>query len=282
MERKDVDRVLFEQGLEICHKNTTNHRMDRAHFHNGYEIHFTLSDETVYYIDDKKYIGREGTVATINSHEIHRVCVPLGSAYERWLIYFKPQHVGTMVAEYPELLLLFTQRFNGYENCLALTPEQQAELKTMLVDLRRAFQDKGRYMYDLRVKQRLCEVLCFLNEQYLGRKQLQEPIVYKQAEQIHQITDYIKVHAGQELSLAMICDHFFLSKSTIIRLFRKHLGMTPLQYSIYIRIMRSRKYLEQGCSIREAAYRSGYQDASSFIKKFKAIQGISPKQYKRE
>lgn len=279
MNPKNADRVLFDQGFEICHKNTTNHRMDRAHFHNGFEIHFTLSDETVYYIDEKKYIGKAGTVATINQHEIHRVCVPQGKSYERWYIYFKSQHLDPMVAEYPELLLLFTQRFNGYENCLYLTPDKLEEFQNMLEEFQRIYENREQYLYDLKIKQRLIEVLCFLNELYLEKKQLQGPIVYKQSAQVREMTEYIKENATQLITLDMIGQQFFLSKSTIIRLFNKHLGMTPLQYIIYIKVMQSRRYLEQGLSIREVAYRSGYQDESSFIKKFKKVQGISPKQY---
>jgi len=35
----------------------------------------------------------------------------------------------------------------------------------------------------------------------------------------------------------------------------------------------------KGYSVHEVAYRVGYRDDSSFIKKFKQLQGVSPKQY---
>ena len=82
-----------------------------------------------------------------------------------------------------------------------------------------------------------------------------------------------------EITLDHISNLFFISKSTITRVFKNTLGMTPNQYVINVRIMKSRELLEQGYAVKDVSEKVGYKDESSFIKKFKELQGESPKQY---
>lgn len=93
--------------------------------------------------------------------------------------------------------------------------------------------------------------------------------------------DYILAHLEDDLSLEEISRNAHLSKYHFLRLFRRHLGMTPHQYVISCRIDAARRALEAGTSPCETASRFGFADLSHFNRRFKRIHGVTPYQYQR-
>lgn len=68
----------------------------------------------------------------------------------------------------------------------------------------------------------------------------------------------------------------------LIHLFRKHLGVTPIDYLWKTRIDHGTRLLkETGLSISEIAFRSGFQDPYHFSKVVKKQLGISPREYRK-
>ncbi|WP_125608174.1 AraC family transcriptional regulator [Lapidilactobacillus bayanensis] len=276
----NVDTVLLDDDFYIDHKITTDHKMDRPHFHDGYEIHFTLCNNTRYYIDDKKFICNQGSVAVINSQEIHRVVVDPKISYERYFILFKPGFLEFAIVDYPELLRIFNQRPNDFVNCIQFSLDDQTNFSKLLNQLyvisRHKMEDT---LYGLKVRQKFIELLIFLTEHFSRDQSIGIKRDYSQNELLTRIVHYVRENIGEDLSLEVISRQFYISKSTIIRIFKFYMGMTPLEFITYTRIMRARALILKGYSIREVAFRVGYKDESGFIKKFKALQGSSPKQY---
>lgn len=65
----------------------------------------------------------------------------------------------------------------------------------------------------------------------------------------------------------------------LIRLFRKHLGMTPHAYLTQIRISKSLQLLRNGTPISQIALEVGFADQAHFTKRFKQLTGTSPAHY---
>lgn len=276
----NVDTVLLDDDFYIDHKKTTDHKMDRPHFHDGYEIHFTLCNNTRYYIDDKKFVGNQGTVAVINSQEIHRVVVDSGINYERYFILFKPRFLEFALVDYPELLMIFNRRPKNFVNCIQFNLQEQTTFSGMLDQLyTMTRRDSKLLLFDLKVRQKFIELLIFLTEHYAREQDISTSVDYAQNELLTKVVHYVRNHVGEDLSLDVISSQFFTSKSTLIRIFKLYMGMTPLEFITYTRVMNARPLILKGYAISEVAYRVGYKDESSFIRKFKALQGISPKQY---
>ncbi len=108
--------------------------------------------------------------------------------------------------------------------------------------------------------------------------------------------DYINAHmddaagAGPQLTsprgesrldLAAIADAAGLSRFQLIRVFRKHLGQTPLAYVNDRRVQRARRLLHRGHSPAETAYMVGFCDQSHLHRVFKARVGVTPGAYRR-
>lgn len=82
---------------------------------------------------------------------------------------------------------------------------------------------------------------------------------------------------GKDLRLAELAASLQVSQSTLIRRFRKTLGVTPQVYSQNIRIEAAKQWLL--CTrlpIDEIVERVGYNDPSSFTRLFRQRVGLSP------
>lgn len=274
---EDVDKVLLEKDLFVAHKMDYVHFMDKPHFHDGFEIHFTLTNATTYQIDERVLVADAGSVALFSPEEIHRVSIDRDKLYERYFLLFKPRFIDEMLLMSPFLLDIYFKKKK--RDCIQLSVAQQVKFKNIFDELIELMDNDENTFSLLRAKLKLTELLVLLTELSEGEHIHNSSIVYENNQVVVDIVTYMKENFMNDITLDLLSDVFFVSKSTIIRLFKSVLGMTPTQYLIYVRIMKSRSYLEKGLTVKEVSEKVGYKDESSFIKKFKELQGISPKQY---
>lgn len=87
---------------------------------------------------------------------------------------------------------------------------------------------------------------------------------------------------------ASACDHVSLEDAAraagiglfhLIRLFTRHLGLTPHAYLTQIRIAKSRQLLRLGEPVAQVALEVGFADQAHFTKRFKQFTGTTPAHY---
>ncbi|MDE6056073.1 MAG: AraC family transcriptional regulator [Lachnospiraceae bacterium] len=66
----------------------------------------------------------------------------------------------------------------------------------------------------------------------------------------------------------------------MIRQFRAVCGLTPHQFQIQCRVRKAQRLLEEGKSVVEAAYETGFYDQSHFDRCFHKIVRLTPNEYK--
>lgn len=99
--------------------------------------------------------------------------------------------------------------------------------------------------------------------------------------QITDIMNYINENYNTIVSLDDVANEFHISLKTMERLFKKHLDTTPKCYTDMLRLSKSSELLRKDFSVTEACYKSGFQDCSQFIRRFKQQFGETPLQYKK-
>ena len=68
----------------------------------------------------------------------------------------------------------------------------------------------------------------------------------------------------------------------LMRLFRKHLGVSPLEYRNRLRIEEAKRHLAHSTlSMKEIAERLGYRNALYFSTAFRKRTGVSPSLYRK-
>lgn len=83
-------------------------------------------------------------------------------------------------------------------------------------------------------------------------------------------------------SLPAFAERLGVSDRYLRRLFRQHLGVSPVKYANYQRAMFAKQLLQQtALPITEVAYRAGFGSARRFNDVFMALTGLNPRQMRR-
>ena len=110
-------------------------------------------------------------------------------------------------------------------------------------------------------------------------------IIYSNQEQIETVIgvrSYIDNNYDNDLNLDLLSRFSFVSKYHLLRLFKRHYGLTPRQYLIDKRIEKSKEQLKNGMSVTETCFVVGFGSLGSFSTLFKAKTGKSPTEFQKE
>lgn len=85
----------------------------------------------------------------------------------------------------------------------------------------------------------------------------------------------------RKITISDLEKHTGINKATLIRLVKKHTGMTPMQYRIARKMERAVYFLQvSGMTVKEIAYQLGYCSQFYFAEEFKRVMGRSPTGYR--
>lgn len=102
------------------------------------------------------------------------------------------------------------------------------------------------------------------------------PAVLVQAQQ------FILTHLQEQITLQQIAQASAVSPYHLIRLFQKHLSLTPIAYLWQQRIAEGIKMLEQtGLPIGTIAYQCGFQSRHHFSRRIRQETGFTPQEVRR-
>ncbi len=92
---------------------------------------------------------------------------------------------------------------------------------------------------------------------------------------------YVEQNIHKPLNLDKIAREAGMSKFHFCRVFKRHLGVSPMQYAINMRLKKAFSLLpSKELSISAIALKSGFSDLSEFNKQFKKIYGSSPSAFR--
>lgn len=97
---------------------------------------------------------------------------------------------------------------------------------------------------------------------------------------IYSLASYIEDNPEVEINIDKMSEKTHISKYHLIRRFKKEIGLTPHKFQIQNRVRKAQHVLNCVDSITEAALMAGFYDESHFIRHFKNIMKITPKDYK--
>jgi AraC-like DNA-binding protein len=93
---------------------------------------------------------------------------------------------------------------------------------------------------------------------------------------VRRARDYLEAHYAQDVELADLARVADLSRSHLIRAFRREVGLTPHAYLIDRRFRAASRLLERGGAPGDVAIQCGFFDQSHLNRVFKARMGVTP------
>jgi len=101
----------------------------------------------------------------------------------------------------------------------------------------------------------------------------------EQLERIRQVAQYMEAHYEQKMTLHQLAELAGLTPSYFGQVFRKVMGVTPVQFLHSVRIHHAIQWMELGYPLSEVAGKVGFTDPFYFSRVFKKRKGISPSEY---
>lgn len=96
------------------------------------------------------------------------------------------------------------------------------------------------------------------------------------------ICAYIDENICDELSVAGIAERFFISTSTLYRIFTSQAGMSPKDYVVSRKVEAAKRMIAAGdATFNNIATYLGFYDSHHFFRTFRATTGMSPSEYRR-
>lgn len=100
---------------------------------------------------------------------------------------------------------------------------------------------------------------------------------------IQEVVDYFNHNYEEDISLDKISDIASMSKFILIRKFKESTGMTPHDYLLNTRIMKSLEHLNNPKNkIIDVGVLSGFENQSYFSRIFKRKTGLTPSEYRKK
>lgn len=101
-------------------------------------------------------------------------------------------------------------------------------------------------------------------------------------EPLSAILHYLDRNLCETATIEELLEEFHLSAATLHRLFRRHLGVSPIHYQLQRKMEAAKRLLTATEEpIKEIAYRLGYSNALYFSSEFHRFTGESPRNFRR-
>lgn len=92
---------------------------------------------------------------------------------------------------------------------------------------------------------------------------------------------YIRQHISDNISIEELSGKAYMSKSTFYRAFKRELGISPIEFILQEKMNIAKKLLlNSRAKIASISAEAGFQDVNYFIRLFKKMEGVTPKQYR--
>ncbi|MDM8143565.1 AraC family transcriptional regulator [Megamonas hypermegale] len=232
------------------------------------EIVLVYKGSGTYMINNKKYTLREGDIAFYNQGDLHEV----SSASD------------TEIGDYCIGLTNLNLKNLPYNHLIAANEAYVRQSGNMFATLKELCEQ----MYTLGklnehsnlTSQLLCTSFIIIATS-LSSFTDYENNIEKDKQFMNRILNYLDEHFTEDISINKVADHLGCSNSYISHLFKKSLGITPMQYVIKRRIGLAQTLLiSTDLSATQIATMVGYDNANYFINSFTKIIGITPIRYR--
>lgn len=277
----------LHSDFRLFYLKDQNKREIALHYHDFYKVLIFLGGNVSYTIEGRTFDLLPDDVVLVSAGEIHRPVIHDDTPYERIVIYisreyFQKLHTDSESTENAaDLFYCFRQISAAGSNLIRTkrdTSRGSFRHTPAYLPLHQVLADSARdheFASALLQKLKLTEYLILLN-----RSLLQHDTSYMSATVHHavslKIMNYINSHLTEELDIDTIAEHLFLTRYHIMHQFKTETGITIGKYITEKRLFHARVLIEQGETITEACYQSGFQNYSTFYRAFRNKYGRPP------
>lgn len=139
------------------------------------------------------------------------------------------------------------------------------------------------WYWSCRSRSYFMELLLILERSYgfVARRENLIPCLQVENGYLQKALLYIENHYAESISLADISEAAAINHTTLTRLFKEELSMTPVEYVWHYRLKVAMKQLEfTSLPIKDVAARCGFKTVQHFCRKFESQVGHTPAEFR--
>ena len=251
------------------------------HHHDFNKIIIFIEGDVNYFIEGKSYKLKPWDILFVNNNEIHKPEVNPNAFYERIVIWINPNFTDNFMNNFnninTNLLNCFELASENKYNLLRLNQTSISNLKSFVFQIKDCENSKE-FGSDILKNSLFLQLMVLINRLFLtSEKTNMDDITCDK--NIEEILKYINDNIDKDLSIDNISSKFFISKYYLMRKFKSQTGSSIHSYIIKKRLILSKHLIHEGYPMSEVSIKCGFNDYSSFVRAFKKVYGVSPKNY---
>ncbi|NGZ76946.1 AraC family transcriptional regulator [Saccharibacillus alkalitolerans] len=275
--------IAFDRDLpvKLIMHPVEGHRFIPRHWHESVEISYTLSGSIEeIYVDGSIYKTGPGDIVLINPNEVHSFLANDSEENEALTVIvdyaFLKEHC-------PEIEGISFRCVSGGEDGPE-TLEKYARLREKLDAFVAVCRESEEDPYvPLRIHALSYELVYLLLKDFAVPKRHSGGLQsQKHLGTLTDITKFIESNYGEALSVDGLSRQFGFTSAYLCRFFRKHIGMTIMQYINTVRLEKAyRDLIDTDRPIVRIACENGFPNVKSFNRVFKEVYALPPDQYRK-
>ena len=257
---KFEERDLSSRNPVVFHEYTFDEDTSiRMHYHSSLEINICSGSEGFIHVEGSSLALADYSLIVLQPNTLHSYQIKgNGSKIQVW-------HIGIQHLSYINSLSLERHLKESYPYSLCFQ-SGNPQLEKLLKDSLKSDN-----------LNRSAKVLSVLNLVFQPSSEKQK--IESRDAFLHRIQDYSEKNYPSKITIDDAASEAHLSRYHFCRKFKEKTGSSYGVYLNNLRLENSLLYLNEGCSVSEAAGKSGMDDPSYFIKRFKIKFGITPGEY---
>lgn len=258
--KNNIQTTISNQNY-MFHRTCTNELIKeyQLHCHTNFEVFYFISGDISYMVEGKIYNPKPSSIILLRPNIVHGVKTHSEDDYIRYAFHFREDFISE---ECRELLLA-----PFYGNSIYFEDMMLDAVFDRVISAKKLPDEKLMY-FALK-----CRLEALLTEIFpLANVQGQDPhdtLAFK-------ISNYINSHLRENLSLDIIANEFYISKSQLGRIFNDNLGTTVANYISLKRCTMAKELIQRGSSATLASIECGFNDYSTFFRSYKKFIGENP------
>ena len=248
----------------------------RLHYHDYFEL-VILEEGNIDYICESTCVHpRNGDILLISPGMFHMSKIGCEETlYKRHVFYLYPDAFDALGCE---ALVGFLKVASKGLTVFSLLDKNRTMIFSLLHQLSQALEQESTPNYQALVKGLILQIFFYIGQSNSAFVDHGTSL----PKNILDIKHYIEQNFIEISSVKEVADHFFYSREYVSRLFRQYFNTTVSNYIKARRIAYSQKLIEQGHSISEACYQSGFENMSTYIRTFRNVSSITPSEYRKQ
>ena len=240
------------------------------HWHDEIEIIYLEYGEIDIRCSEKEYHLTSGDFYIINSNELHQISGRSPSLHHA--VIFHPHFLDFSLFDRAEEVYIHPITSGSAQFAAGVCQDQDC-----LHLLRQLVGTSPKKYLSIKI------LLYALIDQFYQKNQIIMKEPSNAQDDLKKVLSYIQENFNKPLTLNQIAQQIMITPNYLCRYFKKKMGMTVFQYMKQYRINKSIDLLLQSdLSIINIAMQCGFDNLSYYIRTFKKLTGLTPKQYRRQ